>query len=64
MAEAMAKLSLDTLPGRKQEEVTVASYKALPPGGEYEYLSEGTFYHGDGIGRWKLEQNGTFTKIE
>ena len=65
VAEAMAKLSLDTLPGRGViSETTVPSYESLPPGGDYEYLTEGTFYSGLGIGKWKLEENGTFTKIE
>ena len=40
------------------------SYESLPGGGEYEYLGEGTFYSGEGIGKWKLEENGSFTKIE
>ena len=65
VADAMAKLSLDTLPGREvKSETTVPSYESLPPGGDYEYLTEGTFYTGSGIGKWKLEEDGTFTKIE
>ena len=65
VADAMAKLSLDALPGRNvKPETTVPSYESLPPGGEYEYQSEGTFYTGSGIGKWKLEEDGTFTKIE
>ena len=65
VADAMAKLSLDALPGRDvKSETTVPSYESLPPGGEYEYLTEGTFYTGSGIGKWKLEEDGTFTKIE
>ncbi|MGB2121433.1 MAG: CARDB domain-containing protein, partial [Candidatus Poseidoniaceae archaeon] len=65
VADAMAKLSLDSLPGREvKSETTVQSYESLPSGGDYEYLTEGTFYTGSGIGRWKLEEDGTFTKIE
>jgi len=65
VADAMAKLSLDALPGREvKSETTVPSYESLPPGGDYEYLTEGTFYTGSGIGRWKLEDDGKFTKIE
>ena len=65
VADAMAKLSLDNLPGRNENiATTVASYESLPHGGEYEYLSEGTFYSGSNIGRWKLEDDGSFTKIE
>ena len=65
VADAMAKLSLDTLPGREvKTETSVSSYESLPPGGDYEYLTEGTFYTGSGVGKWKLEEDGTFTKIE
>ena len=65
VADAMAKLSLSTLPGREYEsKTTVQSYQSLPPGGDYEYLTEGTFYTGPGIGKWKLEEDGTFTKTE
>ena len=65
VADAMAKLSLEALPGREvKSETTVPSYESLPPGGDYEYLTEGTFYTGSGIGKWKLEEDGTFTKIE
>ena len=65
VADAMAKLSLSTLPGREyKSKTTVSSYQSLPPGGDYEYLTEGTFYTGPRIGRWKLEEDGTFTKTE
>ena len=65
ISDAMAKLSLNTLPGKQENQPqTVVSYESLPPGGDYEYLSDGTFYSGMGIGRWKLEQDGSFTKIE
>ena len=65
VADAMAKLSLDTLPGNGEiAKTTVPSYESLPAGGDYEYLNEGTFYTGDGIGKWKLEDDGSFTKIE
>ena len=63
--DAMAKLSLETLPGKPDAQPqSVANYESLPGGGEYEYLSEGTFYSGEGIGRWKLEDDGSFTKVE
>ena len=65
VADAMAKLSLDTLPGNENfAKTTVPSYESLPAGGDYEYLNEGTFYTGNGIGKWKLEDDGSFTKIE
>ena len=64
ISDAMAKLSLDTLPGNNAQPQTVPSYEQLPGGGEYDYLSEGTFYYGEGIGRWMLEDDGSFTKVE
>mgnify|MGYP001315832722 CR=1 FL=1 len=54
-----------TLPGNQNTaKTTVPSYESLPAGGDYEYLNEGTFYTGNGIGKWKLEDDGSFTKIE
>ena len=65
VADAMEKLSIDTLPGRTDAQPqSVPNYESLPGGGEYEYLSEGTFYSGDEIGRWKLEDDGSFSKIK
>ena len=65
VADAMEKLSLDALPGRADAQLqSVPNYESLPGGGEYEYLSEGTFYSGDEIGRWKLEDDGSFSKIK
>jgi len=63
ITEAMAKLSLDTLPGNKQHE-KAPSYESLPAGGDYEYKSEGTYYTGPDIGTWKLEEDGSFTRVE
>jgi len=62
ISDAMAKLSLDTLPGNNNTQ-KVPNYESLPVGGDYEYSSEGTFYSGEGIGRWKLEEDGSFTKV-
>ena len=59
----MSKLSLDTLPGNNQPQ-KVPSYESLPAGGDYDYTAEGTFYIGFAIGKWKLEDDGSFTKIE
>ena len=65
VADAMAKLSLSNLPGRTDAQPqSVPNYESLPGGGEYEYLTEGTFYFGEGIGRWRLEDDGSFTKME
>ena len=65
VADAMAKLSLSDLPGRNDAQPqSVPSYQSLPGGGEYEYLTEGTHYSGEEIGRWNLEDDGSFTKLE
>ena len=64
ISDAMAKLSLDSLPGDNTQVESVASYESLPGGGDYEYIAEGTFYSGEDIGRWKLEDDGSFTKME
>ena len=63
ISEAMAKLSLTDLPGRTENQ-KVSSYESLPAGGEYEYATEATYYSGENIGKWKLESDGSFTKIE
>ena len=41
----------------------VDSYQDLPGGGEYIYSTEQTLYTGKGIGKWRLENDGSFTKI-
>ena len=65
VADAMAKLSLSNLPGRNDAQPQIVpSYQSLPGGGEYEYLTEGTYYSGEGIGRWRLEEDGSFIKLE
>ena len=65
ITDAMAKLSLSTLPGNmKPQPEKVPSFESLPGGGEYEYLAEGTYYYGEHIGKWKLEDDGSFTKQE
>ena len=65
VADAMAKLSLSSLPGKSNNiPQRVTSYESLPHGGEYQYLTEGTFYSGEGIGKWKLEEDGSFTRVE
>jgi len=65
ITNAMAKLSLSTLPGNVEPQPEkVPSFESLPGGGDYEYLGEGTYYSGENIGRWKLEDDGSFTKQE
>ncbi len=65
ISEAMSKLSLSSLPGKTNPQPEkVPSFESLPSGGEYEYRGEGTFYSGDSIGKWKLEDDGSFSKLE
>ena len=65
ISDAMAKLSLSSLPGNmKQQPEKALSFESLPGGGEYVYLEEGTYYSGENIGRWKLDDDGSFTKQE
>ena len=35
----------------------------LPGGGDYEYTAEATVYHGEGVGRWKLRDDGSFERV-
>ncbi|MGB2372929.1 MAG: CARDB domain-containing protein [Poseidonia sp.] len=44
-------------------EERVADYSQLPGGGEYEYTAEGTFYVGATCGRWRLNDDKSFTKL-
>lgn len=62
IGDAMNKLSLEDLPGNNELKVT--SYEKLPGGGDYQYLAEGTFYIVQDIGKWKLEEDGSFSKVE
>ena len=44
-------------------EERVADYSQLPGGGDYEYTAEGTFYVGETCGRWRLNEDKSFTKL-
>ena len=41
----------------------VGDHTELPGGGDYEYTGEGTYYEGEGTGRWKLRDDGSFERI-
>ena len=65
---ALAALSPDLTPEDGQPAVpdigAVASdHTELPGGGEYDYTTEGTHYHGEGLGRWKLRDDGSFERV-
>ena len=54
---------LESINGSEQGVLKVDSYHNLPGGGEYIYSTEQTLYTGKGIGKWRLENDGSFTKI-
>lgn len=64
VSAAMAALSLDSLPGAQPVVETAKTFADLPAGGEYEYLTEATIYSGPEIGKWRLEDDQSFTKVE
>ena len=39
-------------------------YSQLPGGGEYEYTPDGTYYVGPSCGRWILNEDNSFSKVE
>ena len=58
----MAALGASPTPSPPVEE-KAEDYSKLPGGGEYEYTAEGTFYVGPTCGRWRLNEDKSFTKI-
>ena len=55
--------SPDSNTAAETNEQTVEDYTQLPGGGDYEYLPEGTFYTGEQCGRWRLNEDKSFTKV-
>lgn len=60
-AQHMAALGVPPTPVVAEERV--ADYSQLPGGGDYEYTAEGTFYVGETCGRWRLNEDKSFTKL-
>ena len=60
-AQHMAALGVPATPVVAEERV--ADYSQLPGGGDYEYTAEGTFYVGETCGRWRLNEDKSFTKL-
>ena len=60
-AQHMAALGVPATPVAAEERV--ADYSQLPGGGDYEYTAEGTFYVGETCGRWRLNEDKSFTKL-
>jgi len=42
----------------------VVDWKELPGGGDYEYTSDATYYSGEECGKWLLNEDKSFTRIE
>jgi hypothetical protein len=71
---ASAEAALAALTPAKPAAETVANvpgigavakdHTELPGGGDYEYTAETTTYHGEGLGRWQLQDDGSFERVE
>ena len=61
--QEMAAKHMAALGVPETAEERVEGYAQLPGGGEYEYTSEGTFYVGQTCGRWRLNEDKSFTRI-
>jgi len=42
----------------------VVDWNELPGGGDYEYTSDATYYYGERCGKWLLNEDKSFTRIE
>ena len=42
----------------------VVDWNELPGGGDYEYTSDATYYSGENCGKWLLNEDKSFTRIE
>ncbi|MDA1168538.1 MAG: hypothetical protein O2866_06625, partial [archaeon] len=45
-------------------ETYAKDYSQLPGGGQYEYSLDGTFYVGPTCGRWVLNEDNSFSKVD
>ena len=61
--QEMAAKHMAALGVPETAEERVEDYAQLPGGGEYEYTAEGTFYVGDTCGRWRLNDDKSFTRL-
>ena len=57
-AKHMAALGLPSV-----VEERVEDYSKLPGGGDYEYTADGTYYVGPTCGRWRLNDDKSFTRL-
>ena len=61
--QEMAAKHMAALGVPETAEERVEDYAQLPGGGEYEYTAEGTFYVGETCGRWRLNDDKSFTRL-
>jgi hypothetical protein len=61
--QEMAAKHMAALGVPETAEERVEGYAQLPGGGEYEYTAEATFYVGETCGRWRLNEDKSFTRI-
>ena len=61
--QEMAAKHMAALGVPETAEERVEGYAQLPGGGEYEYTAEGTFYDGPTCGRWRLNEDKSFSRI-
>jgi hypothetical protein len=61
--QEMAAKHMAALGVPETAEERVEGYAQLPGGGEYEYTAEDTFYVGQTCGRWRLNDDKSFTRI-
>ena len=61
--QEMAAKHMAALGVPESAEERVEGYAQLPGGGEYEYTAEGTFYVGETCGRWRLNDDKSFTRL-
>ena len=61
--QEMAAKHMAALGVPETAEERVEGYAQLPGGGEYEYTAEGTFYVGETCGRWRLNDDKSFTRL-
>ena len=57
-----AEVSLDQIV--QPISTVVVDWNELPGGGDYEYTSDATYYSGEKCGKWLLNDDKSFTRIE
>ena len=63
-AESTEEVDIDENQISNPISTTVNDWSELPGGGDYEYSSDATYYSGETCGKWLLNEDKTFTRIE